>query len=118
MADRQAIYEDFGEMMRAVVIPMHLVAPDHLRLDSPRTDGNWDVLCRFRWRTGVWKVHFDSRYEPLILAYYGWSFGLGEAVFVEVPMDAGVRLDIAPSIAVIRPTSHRYLYLYRDDSLS
>jgi hypothetical protein len=116
MTDPQTIYSDFGEMMRQVVLPMHLAEPSHARLDSPRTDGNWDVLCRFRWKGTVWKVHFDSRYEPLLLAYYGWQFGLGDDVFVEAPMEKGVRLDITPSLAGVRPTSHRYLYLYRDET--
>jgi hypothetical protein len=116
MPDPQTIYTDFGAMMRQVVIPMHMAEPSHARLDSPRTDGNWDVLCRFQWKARVWKVHMDSHFEPLMLAYYGWQYSLGDDVFVESAIETGVRLDIVDVVAAIRPTRHRYLYLYRDDT--
>ena len=115
--DQSVIFADFGEMMRQAVLPMHLAAPGNVRLDSPRTDGNWDVLCRFRWRDRVWKVHMDSHYEPLLLAYYGWHCVAKDEVFVEAPMKNGVRLDIVDSVIGIRPTQHRYLYLYRDENV-
>ena len=104
--------------MRQLVLPMHAVNPSHRRLDSPRTEGNWDVLCRFRCKGAVWKVHMDSHFEPLLLAYYAWQFRLGDDVFAVAEMDSGVRLDIVPEISAIRPTEHRYLYIYRDEAAS
>jgi hypothetical protein len=62
----------------------------------------------------VWKVHSDSHYEPLLLAYYSWRHLLRDETFVEATMEHAKRLDLAPAVAALRPVRHRYMYIYEE----
>jgi hypothetical protein len=106
------MHQSFAEFMQRTALPMHLASPMHERLDGRTSGGNWAVAGQFQWKGRVWKVHADSHYEPLLLAYYSWQHLLHADTFVEARMENAQRLDLAPKIAAIRPTQHRYLYIY------
>jgi len=114
-ADSETILSSFPTFMQRVALPMHLANPGHRRLDGNETKGNWDVAGRFRWKGRIWKVHMDSHFESLLLAYYAYQHVLQEDAFVEADMQNGVRLDLAPTVVTPRRTEDRYLYIYRDE---
>ena len=116
MPDSRHVHESYPAFIRAVVMPMHLAAPDDVQLDGRAAGGNRDVAGRFRFRSEVWRVHMDSRYEPLLLAYYAWVYLKGEDTLVEAvaEREGGRRLDIHPDVRSINAVGPRYLYIYPD----
>jgi hypothetical protein len=112
------VYENFVAFVEAEVLPRLLQNPQHARLDGwTESKGNWTVIALFRHDGHVWRVHADSHYEPLILAYYGVKFRHESPTFVRTETDKdGVRLDLSPELGALRPTRRanaRYLYIYQ-----
>jgi hypothetical protein len=63
------VHDDFLSFMRAVVLPLQDVHPDHVRLDGETTGGSRVVAGRFLHNGQVWVVHADTHFEPLAIAY-------------------------------------------------
>jgi hypothetical protein len=63
------IYDSFNEYVKLFVIPRKNENPDQLRLDGQESGGNREIAGVFQHQNKVWKVHGDTRYEPILLAY-------------------------------------------------
>lgn len=63
------ICESFVAFMESVAIPQKSANPNDIRLDGETSGGNRTVAGMFRHHNKVWKVHADTRFEPLMLGY-------------------------------------------------
>lgn len=63
------IHPHFRAYIETEIIPKRLAHPTHLRLDGQITGGNREIAGMFYHVGRIWKVHADSHYEPLLLAY-------------------------------------------------
>lgn len=64
------IYNNFVEYIEHFILPRQSGNPDDLRLDGwDSSQGNREILGIFWHQDKVWKVHGDTRYEPLLIAY-------------------------------------------------
>ncbi|HWK89530.1 MAG TPA: hypothetical protein VNP72_06025 [Longimicrobium sp.] len=109
------IYDSFQSFYEAEVAPRQQANPDHRRLDGEVSGGNWDVVGRFRHRGRMWRVHADTHYEPLTLAYRAVTSTPPRDPFVLGTTESGDRLDLAEDLQRTRGTQHRHLYAYSDD---
>jgi len=101
----------FVSFMEAVVLPAHAASPSDKRLDGWRTGGNFAVFGEFQYGTRHWKVHADTHYEPLMLAYEAAKSGADP--FVEVPTKRGSSLDLTADLRVrLSEPRFKYLYIY------
>jgi hypothetical protein len=105
------MHASFVSFMEEVVLPARTASPTDVRLDGWRTGGNFAVFGEFEHGTGQWKVHADTHYEPLMLAYEAAKSGIDP--FVEVPTKRGSSLDLTD---VLRPKlsepRFKYIYIY------
>jgi hypothetical protein len=108
-------YASFQEFFEGVVQPMKATHPEDLRLDGRAAGGNWDVAGEFLYAGRTWRVHADSRYEPLTLAYEALTRRSPHDPFVIMKTKTGLRLDLAEDLQRGRGTRHRHLYAYADD---
>lgn len=69
MKNTMKIYDSFEDYVEQFVIPHQNHNPDRIRLDDWETGGNREIYGVFRYRNKYWKVHGDSRFEPLLVAY-------------------------------------------------
>ncbi len=107
------IYSNFSQFMESVVLPLRAQNPDHLRLDGELTRGNWDVAGLFRHHSKVWKVHSDSHYEPLLLAYEAAKTSVDP--FVEEPTKHGTSLVLHADLRTTKTLrKFEYMYIYED----
>jgi hypothetical protein len=97
--------------MEAVVIPQRALDPSKVRFDgwSPGSGGNREIAGRFRHQGKVWKMHADTRFEPLFTAYEEIKKGRQDP-FVEMTTqgERGTRLVLREDLW----TGFRYLYIY------
>jgi hypothetical protein len=74
--------------------------------------GNRTVAGVFRGDGREWKVHEDSHYEPLLIAYEAAKAG-DPWPFVEAPTKTGTALDLKPELRQhLSDRRHKYLYIY------
>ena len=52
-----------------MVIPAKEKNPDHIRPDGKPKGSNGKIFGKFEHGGKIWKVHYDTRYLPLELAY-------------------------------------------------
>lgn len=112
MTSRSEAYPSFAAFIERAVVPTAEVNPDHQRLDGRTEGGNREVFGRF-WRDGIrWKVHADSHYQPLLMAY-GYEQE-GEEPFAHRKTNNGRSLVLIDRLQAARETQHRHLYIYED----
>jgi hypothetical protein len=104
------VYSDFLSFMQSVVLPRHASHPDDVRLDGATTGGNWDVAGMFQHQGKTWKVHADTHYEPLEIAYQAAS--AGQDPFIESPMTNRMCLVLTKALHATQQSPHKYLYIY------
>lgn len=107
--DSHATFVDFVE---SKLLPHRDAHPDWIRLDGAQTGGNWEVFGRFERAGARWKVHADSHFEPLLIAYEAARSGVDP--FVEAPTTRGLRLDLRDDLAARVKSGFRHLYIYND----
>jgi hypothetical protein len=106
------IHQSFRGFIEEVALPMRAANPSHRRLDGQVAGGNREVVGRFRHRDRVWKVHADTHYEPLLIAYEAVKTGTDDP-FIEEPTRRGRCLDLLPELRAQRQDpAHKYLYIY------
>ncbi len=66
---RKQVYECFIDFMVDMVKPDKRNNPDHIRLDGKLKGSNGKIYGKFKHFGKIWKVHQDTRYLPLELAY-------------------------------------------------
>ena len=59
----------FNEFYEQIVLPAKKINPHHIRLDGEIAGGNRKIFGSFTHNNRIWKVHSDTHYEPLMLAY-------------------------------------------------
>ena len=103
--------QTFIDFVEAVVLPARAANPTHRRLDGQHTGGNWDVAGEFHHRGRRWRVHGDSHFEPLLVAYEAAKTGVDP--FVERPTKTGLSLDLTAEFRARRAEPRfKYLYVY------
>jgi hypothetical protein len=93
-----AEYATFREFVEHLVLPMREAHPDHKRLDGQPSGGNRTVAGTFWHRGRRWKVHADTHYRQLLIAYEALRSGEVPDPFVEKATKNGISLDLAPSL--------------------
>jgi hypothetical protein len=63
------VYKSFAAFIESAVIPHQQAHPDYKRLDGWQSGGNRDVFGEFLHDGVAWKVHADTRFEPIFIAY-------------------------------------------------
>lgn len=114
MAAERVIYDDFVSLIQAVVLPLRVAHPDHLRLDGAPSGGNWQVTGRFRYNGQIYSVYADSHYQPLELAYTDATAGTDP--FTEEETSKGGRrcLVLRADLKSRRHSPYKHLNIYRD----
>ena len=106
-------FNSFVAFVESVVLPGLLGQPTRLRLDGRKRGGNRDVAGRFLHDGSAWKVHADTRYEPILLAYWSLKFHPDREALVRATTDEmNERLDLAPRLKAVRATTYSHLYIY------
>lgn len=112
--DEPRFCDTFTEFVERVALPRLLENPRALRLDGRDTGGNREVAGRFYFGSRQWKVHSDTHFEPLLLAYWH-ARRFGEAAtFERVVTGSDEKLDIVPELRRVRASPHQHLYVYGD----
>jgi hypothetical protein len=106
------VFTTFRAFMEGAVIPHRDAHPEWIRLDGAQTGGNWEVFGRFERAGARWRVHADSHFEPLLIAYDATR--AGEDPFVEEPTTRGLRLDLREDLGARVKSGFRHLYIYND----
>lgn len=109
------IHQSFQSFMEQEVLPARAANPGHRRLDGEIAGGNRSVFGVFRHAGRQWKVHADTHYEPLLLAYKALRTGEVGDPFVAEPTRSGD----GTCLVLIEPLKQRmsdvrpkYLYVY------
>ena len=106
-------YESFILFMESLILPMMLENPTHKRLDGKESGGNMKIIGKFRHLGLKWKVHKDTHYEPLLLAYYAFKYK-NEAEVFKINNDNSIpKLIFADAINNFRDSHSAYLYIYQ-----
>jgi hypothetical protein len=110
------VYQNYESFIEEYVIPQHVAHPAHIRLDGKTKGSSLEVAGRFKHHGKVWKVHFDTRYEPLLLAFEAVKHGQVQDPFVEKPtkQNQGICLVLQNSIKAKQSTQFKYLFIYLD----
>jgi hypothetical protein len=105
-------YPSYERFVVDVVLPRRQQNPAHRRLDGWSSGGNFAVAGFFVYQERRWKVHEDSHYEPLLIAYEAMTAG-DPAPFVEEPTKHGASLNLKPNLRErMSSTRFKYLYIY------
>ena len=107
------LYGSFVEFMEHGVLPHHKAHPDWKRLDGAATGGNWEVFGRFMRGGARWRVHADTHFDPLLIAYEAARIEGGDP-FIEAPTSRGMRLDLREDLSQRVMSGFRHLYIYDD----
>jgi hypothetical protein len=107
----ETMYPSFVGFVETVVLPGRRAYPQRRRLDGQRTGGNRTVAGRFLHGGRQWKVHADTHYETLLVAYEAAVKGLNP--FQEVPTKSGLSLDLTDDLRqALSEPRFKYLYIY------
>ena len=113
------IHEDFVTFIEAVILPMRRLNPNHARLDGNSSGGNREIKGMFRHHGKVWKVHADTHYEPLILAYNFIKDNKNEDPFLQNATGTGIGNCLVLKSIIQQSSSKprfKYLYIYEVSS--
>lgn len=103
-------YPSYERFVEEVVLPRKQANPTYRRLDGWASGGNFAVAGFFWYNGRQWKVHEDSHFEPLLLAYEAIMSGDARP-FVEEPTKRGFSLALKPQLRG-RMTNPRFKYMY------
>jgi hypothetical protein len=106
------VYATFEAFVEGLVLPARSLNPSHRRLDGQQGVGNRHDFGSFNHQGRAWKVHADTHYEPLLLAYKSWKEGSDP--FVEVPTRTGrgSTLELTQALRQQYDSPHKHLYIY------
>jgi len=109
-------FASFRRFCETVTLPKREANPTYLRLDGLTSGGNRDVAGIFRHAGSRWKVHADTHFEPLMLAYEALRSGeLTDPFVVGRTQTAGNRcLELTPELRERQAGRSKYLYIYED----
>jgi hypothetical protein len=104
-------HQNFLEFVKKEVIPAKKANPDHKRLDRQTSGGNRRVVGHFQHEERLWKVHSDTYYEPLMLAYKAAIDGI-EPFVEDATQKGSASLRLKPEIKRLQTTKYKHLYIY------
>jgi hypothetical protein len=109
------IYDNFKEYIELFVKPRKSENPDHFRLDGWKSGSNLEIAGVFRHQNKVWKVHGDTRYEPLLLAYDVMTKRLEDPFIEQITITGkGNTLTLKNDVQqLLSKPRFKYLYIYR-----
>ena len=105
------IADSFVAFVDTKVTPLRDANPDWKRLDGATSGSNADVVGAFRYKGAAYRVHADTHFEPLYVAYQAVKAG-EEEPFTEAPTKTGERLDLTPALKEQVKGRARHLYAY------
>lgn len=112
----KTIYASFCDFVEKVILPRLVGKPDAIRLDYREKGGNLKPAGYFKFGGMDWKCHFDTHFEPLLLAYYQKKFVAdGSAFFPGVTMEDKQKLEQSAELQCKRTRGRqdsRYVYAY------
>lgn len=112
-ADVAGVSASFIAFVESVVLPLRSSDPERLRLDGRTSGSTWDVAGRFQYAAKRWRVHGDTRIEPLLVAYEAAKSG--HDPFTEGQTKGGqARLDLAVDLQARTTTRFKHMYIYED----
>ncbi len=108
-------FPDFAAFMESAAMPKFLNDTSQIRLDGQQSVGNRRVFGKFRHAGSVWKVHDDSHFEPLFLAYYNFKFTSNgrTSTFVKEETDSTSCLELNCTLTALRESSVKQMYIYK-----
>lgn len=104
-------FESYERFVEEVVLPRKQANPSHLRLDGSPTGGNWAIAGIFRHDGRYWKVHEDSHYQPLMIAYEAAREGRDPFVH-DTTRKGAACLSLRPNLRSLQSTAYKHLYIY------
>ncbi|WPL17371.1 hypothetical protein Thiowin_02378 [Thiorhodovibrio winogradskyi] len=113
--DISANHGSFAYFMEQVVLPQKAANPTHMRLDGQTSGGNREPAGFFQHQGKIWRVHADSHYEPLMLAYRNFQKNPDEDPFIATATGSGQRrcLVLKPELQQQLPQPRfKHLYIY------
>jgi hypothetical protein len=103
---------DFRAFMEQLALPSKAKNPAQKRLDGRKGGGNRECFGEFYRNGKVWKVHADTRFEPLEVAYR--TEIAGRDPFVETQTNgSNICLELRPGLW---PQRYKHLYIYANSS--
>lgn len=84
-------HKSFSAFMEQVVLPKLAADPAQTRLDGQTSGGNREPAGFFWHQNKLWRVHADSHFEPLIVAYGALTAEPAEDPFVARATGSGAR---------------------------
>ena len=112
--DEPLFCNTFTEFVERVALPRLLENPRATRLDGQDSGGNRKVAGRFFFAGKQWKVHSDTHFEPLLLAYWHARRFSEASTFERVATGSDEKLDLVTELRRVRASSHQHLYIYGD----
>jgi len=104
----------FCDFVERLVLPRLLASPAHTRLDGQEGVGNRTVAGRFWFDDEYWKVHSDTHYEPLLLAYWHARAHGEVSTFARTSTASGDRLALNAELTRLRGGRPQHLYIYSE----
>jgi hypothetical protein len=99
--------------MRDAVTPRLNRDPEGRRLDGASTGGNRQVFAFFQYRGKTWRVHSDTHFEPLLIAYRAVQSDPTFDPFEERPTaQGGTCLELVSELRQQQSGRHKHLYIY------
>lgn len=106
---------NFASFMEHVVLPKQAADPTQVRLDGQTSGGNRTPAGFFYHQGMLWRVHADSQFEPLVVAYQALKERPTADPFFAVPTGSGKRhclvLTSELQQKLCRPR-FKHLYIY------
>lgn len=109
------VHQSLTSFVEQEVLPARAANPRDRRLDGQIAGGNRAVFGISRHAGRQWKVHADTHYEPLLLAYDALMAGIVDDPFVAEPTRGGdgTCLVLVDSLRQRMSNPHaKYVYIY------
>ena len=104
------VYDSFAQWVEGVAMPLRQANPTWHRLDGRDVDGNREVVGRFRYEGRVWKVHGDTRFDPVMRAYRATRDGKMSDPFVVEQAQISLCLNLKSELGNTQLPNHVYVY--------
>ena len=106
-------FSSFASFIESYVLPLRKEHPGWRRLDGETTGGNRNVAARFVHQNTTCKVHADTHFDPLLVAYEAARGGADPFEQELTRASGSLCLVLVPSLRVKTAVpSRKYLYMY------
>lgn len=105
------IYNTFQDLTKSFILPRKNNHPNDKRLDGQPSGGNRNIAGKFKHNGNIWKVHFDTHYKPLMLAYNACKQGKNPFQ-IETKPNGNMSLVLINELRKLQNSKHKYLFVY------